>query len=69
MGLSKISKTKNEQGWRKKCPNCANCKSFTMDVEKIVGRYGTFEKEKNKRCSIGGFAVGKSNWCEKHEFD
>lgn len=32
----------------------------------MPGSYWT--REKNLRCKIGGFAIGKSNWCKLHEF-
>lgn len=50
--MSKQSENKRKQGFRKDAPCCSNCMNFTS----------------NLRCSIGGFAVIKSNWCQKHRF-
>lgn len=66
--MSKVADTKKKQGWRKKGPVCGNCVHYSSKMVTIARGYGTWEEEKMKRCTLGGFAVGKSNWCESHEF-
>lgn len=52
-------------------PCCGNCLHFTSEIVKepsfVPGSY--WEREKNLRCGIGGFKVGKSNWCQEHKFN
>ena len=66
--MSKQVKNKEAQGFQKKCPNCANCIFFSSNKFTENTHYGKLEKEIHLRCSLGGFKVGKSNWCTKHEF-
>ena len=67
--MSKQSEAKEKQGFKRDCTKCSNCKSFTSDIETTKTPWGTeFNTEKNLRCSIGNFKVGKSNWCKSHEF-
>ena len=65
----KVSERKAGQGFRNECPRCGNCTKFTSDIFTRESLYGDYQEEKNKRCSIGGFAVGKMNWCPSHEFN
>lgn len=69
--MSKQSENKENQGFQKKCPCCGNCVNFMSETVKEPGYYPgqIFVREKNLRCGIGGFAVGKSNWCKLHEFN
>lgn len=68
--MSKQSENKEKQGFQKKSPCCGNCINFMSEMVKekgfMPGSYWT--REKNLRCKIGGFAIGKSNWCKLHEF-
>lgn len=68
--MSKQSEAKEKQGFLKKSPMCSNCKNFTFDSEQIKNQWSSqmWTKESNLRCSIGGFKVGKSNWCTNHKF-
>lgn len=68
--MSKQSENREKQGFQKKCPCCGNCLHFTSEIVKepciVPGSY--WEREKNLRCGIGGFKIGKSNWCQEHKF-
>lgn len=63
--MSRQSEAKSAQGWRKNYPCCANCESFTSSTEEVKTKWGGYLKEKNKRCNLGNFATGKSNWCSE----
>lgn len=67
--MSKQSEAKEKQGFQKKSPNCSNCKHFTSDKVKVDSKWNSngYVEEKNLRCGIGEFKVGKSNWCKLHE--
>lgn len=64
---SKIEQAKQQQGWQKTPKTCVNCKHFSSEKQDIKGVYGNYTEEKNLRCTIGGFKVGKSNVCDLHE--
>lgn len=66
--MSKKSEAKEKQGFLKKSPTCSNCVHFSMDKEECKTKWSSqlFIKESNLRCSLGGFKVGKSNWCKEH---
>jgi len=69
--MSKQSEAKKRQNYNPKpepaC--CSNCESFSFDVEKFIGwDKKEYEKEKNLRCSIGGFKVMKRGTCTEHKF-
>lgn len=68
--MSKQNDNKEKQGFQKKAPCCGNCKNYMSEMIKAPGYYPGqfFEREKNLRCGIGGFAVGKTSWCTLHEF-
>ena len=66
--MSKQSENKEKQGFRKDAPCCSNCVNFTFEKKPLEWDPKYF-KDTNLRCSIGGFAVGKSNWCKLHEFN
>ncbi len=68
MAKSKVAKAKEEMLWQKFGPMCGNCASFTSEIITEDTVYGTHKEEKNKRCSRGPFATGKSCWCVEHEF-
>lgn len=66
--MSKLDDLKAEMGFTKSAPMCGNCKHFTTEKETTedwAGRPYTIDKM--LRCSLGGFKVGKSNWCERYE--
>ncbi|HIE4430019.1 TPA: hypothetical protein ACXM9H_000990 [Burkholderia multivorans] len=67
--MSKVSEAKAAQGWRKKPHTCAGCRHFALDrVEELVEWSNTsWIREKNLRCSLGGFKTGKSNICDRFE--
>jgi len=69
--MSKQSDAKEKQGFLKKCPNCSNCKNFTLDKQEKKNPWSiqSFTVESNLRCAVGGFKVGKSNWCQEHKFN
>ncbi len=65
--MKKVAEIKRKQGFVKKSPNCGNCSYFTSEF--VPNEWNPdYEKEKNLRCSIGSFKVGKSNWCKLHKF-
>lgn len=70
--MSKQSENKEKQGFQKKCPCCGNCINFASEIvkqEEVILTGGSYwKREKSLRCAIGGFAIGKSNWCREHEF-
>lgn len=62
--MSKQSEAKEAQGYQKRPACCTNCKNFTVDKvprSRWPGDPYTFDK--NKRCSIGGFAVQSTGYC------
>jgi len=67
--MSKQSDAKETQGFLKDSPKCSNCKNFTFDTEEKRDGWTSYVlvKQKNLRCSIGKFKVGKSNWCKFHD--
>ncbi|WP_176077464.1 hypothetical protein [Burkholderia dolosa] len=63
--MSKVSEAKAAQGWRKKPDTCADCKHFTSERE-VERAWGIeFIRERNLRCSLGGFKTGKTNTCDR----
>jgi len=68
-GMSKQKRAKETQRWRHKpeWPVCGNCRHFTS--EQVPTEYAgqTYWTEKNMRCSVGGFKVGKTDTCDEHE--
>lgn len=65
--MSKQSKAKAEQNYRKVADTCANCAHFSSKIEKLKPTfYGPWEKETDKHCTLGGFAVGKTATCDQH---
>jgi len=62
--MSKQSDAKAAQGFSKKPRQCNNCTHYRSDIKTIVEYWGDVTKESNKRCSIGGFAVGSSSSCD-----
>lgn len=66
--MSKQADAKVAQGFRRKpgWPVCANCSNFKFDhVLEFNGLYNLYV-DKNLRCGIGGFKVGKTDTCLKH---
>lgn len=69
--MSKQSEAKKAQGHVVKpaWPVCGNCRHFTCTTETISNVYtGSWTKESDKRCTLGGFATGKAATCKKHEW-
>lgn len=68
--MSKQSENREKQGFQKKSPCCGNCVNYTSDSLPKEGWDGnTYYHETNLRCGIGGFKIGKSNWCKRHKFN
>jgi hypothetical protein len=67
--MSKQAKAKESQGFSKKSPTCSNCIHFCLDKEEKQSAWSmqTFTHETNLRCGLGGFKVGKTNWCNMHQ--
>ena len=64
--MSKQSDAKAAQGYGKKPASCGNCVNLKSEmVNFLPTRYWPNGRtlEKNLRCGIGGFAVGKSGHC------
>ena len=63
---SKVQQKKDEQGYVKSAACCKNCTDFKSDM--IEKKYSWSEavdfEEKNKRCSIGEFAVQSTGYCD-----
>lgn len=75
-GMSKQSDAKKEQNYREVPDTCANCGHYESQmIEKTYdawhGKHAwhgkqTWTEEKEKRCTIGGFAVKKMATCDRH---
>ena len=70
--LSKQAQAKIDQGFRKQPNQCGNCKHFESEIISVEysgwdGKTESYPEERSKRCALGGFAVGKSNVCNKFE--
>ena len=67
--MSKQEEAKKAQGYTKASACCKTCKHFSSTVADMPGSYGggTWIKESNKRCGIGGFAVQSSAHCKMFE--
>lgn len=64
--MTKQSKAKADQGYVPKAvPQvCGNCANFASDFVRVSQFYDC-QVEKNKRCTLGGFAVKKMGTCDK----
>ena len=69
MAKSKVALAKTAQGWTRKNPKCGCCLHFTATLVWHNTSFGEYREEKNKRCTLGGFATGKSCWCTEFEWD
>jgi hypothetical protein len=68
--MSKQSDAKQDQGYIPKAvpQTCMNCFHFKMDVVPVLNwqdKPTGYERETNKRCGLGGFAVQKMATCNK----
>ena len=63
--MSKQSEAKMAQRYTKASACCKTCKNFSSETTELLRTYGpgTWVKESNKRCGIGGFAVQSSAHC------
>jgi len=69
--MSKQQNAKDAQGYEAHPRQrvCGNCRSYISEVETCKSVFGgTYSNEKNKRCTIGGFAVKKTAVCKLHQF-
>ena len=67
--MSKQSEAKTAQNYRKEPNRCGNCAYYKCDtITKVYNRGGVYEtswtEDKNKRCTIGGFAVSINCVCD-----
>jgi hypothetical protein len=62
--MSKQSESKILMGYSPHPRNCANCTHYSSILVPNSG-YSAFLKEKEKKCSIGGFAVKKTATCDQ----
>lgn len=67
--MSKQAQAKEKQGFRKDSPKCGNCRYFSCIEDCVTSQFGSYITETNLRCDLGNFKVGKSNWCNNHEFE
>jgi hypothetical protein len=67
--MSKASEAKKIQGYVDKAipRTCMTCNHFTHDTITQTHGYGSFTRDTNLRCSIGGFAVKKMATCNGWE--
>lgn len=66
--MTKLEQIKAAQGYRLSAATCRTCKRFDSDKETLKNFWGeTYIKEKNKRCSLGGFKVKVTATCLKWE--
>lgn len=67
--MSKQSEAKEKQNYRSKPDTCGNCAHFTSTRETKLSPWDGTEwiEEKNLRCGLGGFKVGKSGTCDEHQ--
>ena len=67
--MSKIDEKKKEQGFIKKCPMCSSCINFKSKKESVKRPWSSqiFTVESEIRCGVGGFKIGKSNWCNLYK--
>ena len=64
--MSKQSEAKEAQGYTKKPASCGNCANFKSELVKFPpppGQFYGYTEEKNRRCGIGSFAVGRNGHC------
>ena len=68
MSMSKQSVAKIAQNYTSKAEPayCSNCQHYDSDKEMFETGWGLYEKEKNIRCGIGGFAIKKQGVCGLH---
>lgn len=69
--MSKQFEAKLEQGYRKNPDTCSNCGHLQFEVieksyKRWDGKAETYTEKKRHRCSVGGFAVGKTSTCRIH---
>ena len=76
--MSKQFEARAAQGYQTEPSNCGNCVHRKFDLvlpswmakenERFPGSWGDKNKvEKKRRCGIGGFAIGMTATCSKHE--
>ena len=66
--MSKQSEAKAKQGFRKESAICSTCAFYTSEIEDVKRWQGDYTIESKLRCGVGGFKVGKTNWCTLHRF-
>jgi hypothetical protein len=66
--MSKQSKAKATQGFQMKpvWPICRDCINFTFDQVTEKGWGSSYVRERNLRCALGEFKVGKTSTCSLH---
>ncbi len=64
---SKVQKLKESQGYTRIPACCKTCGNFTSTAVETKYFGTSYFKEKNKRCSIGGFAVQSTGHCKLFE--
>ena len=61
--MSRQSEAKVKQGYTKQMKVCSTCDNLEKETVTIRGAFSTYTKDKNVRCTIGGFAVSKFATC------
>jgi len=66
---SKVQKIKDSQGYMIGAACCKTCRHFTSDMveRNLSWSARSITEEKNKRCSIGDFAVQSTGHCRLFE--
>ena len=69
---SKAQQAKDAQGYTKQSRQCKNCYHFESDLVEVANPFyatGTsfYTVVKNKRCTLGDFAVQLTASCKKHD--
>lgn len=67
--MSKQGEAKNAQGYE---PNpraraCMNCLHYRAEFIEEKGVFGSWVREKDRHCALGGFVVKKTATCQKFE--
>jgi hypothetical protein len=67
--MSKVSKAKETQNYRKQPNCCQHCKHFSAEMTETKYEWSSYihTTQKNLRCTVGGFAVQKMAVCDKFE--
>lgn len=68
--MSKQSEAKKKQNYNPKPDRdmCSNCIHYASTITNYDTGYVSYQEEKNKTCTFGGFVVKKQGTCSDHKF-